>query len=159
MDNLFRFLLRLVLVPVGFIAALTTGMLVILFGQWRIGSFLAILPADPHAIFVVMDALLSATLLVMFLVATMWMVGAIGVLFSEVFAVRSWLFHIGNGAVSAFAGNALFPHLSGDSVPLAEPFYILAAGLAGGLAYWLTAGWSAGFWKPILAPPAPPGAA
>lgn len=163
MDNLFRLLLRLVLVPVGFLAALITGMLVILFGQWRVGSLLTFLPDDPDAMLMVLNALISATFLILWLVSTMWIVGAIGVLFAEVFAVRSWLFHTINGAVSAFAGEALFPYFSGESAPLADPFYILAAGLGGGLAYWLTAGWSAGFWKPLLTAPArppvpPPGA-
>lgn len=154
MDSFFRLLLRLVLVPAGFVTALTAGALVILFGQWRVGALFAAVPGgDPETMFALLDALFAAGFLVMFLVSTMWLVGAIGVLFSEVFAVRSWLFHVANGAVSAFAGAALFPRLSGEMAPIADPFYILAAGLAGGLAYWLTAGWSAGFWKPVLSTP------
>ena len=35
---------------------------------------------------------------------------------------------------------------------LTEPRIMVAAGLAGGLAYWLVAGWTAGFWKPVFAP-------
>jgi hypothetical protein len=30
---------------------------------------------------------------------------------------------------------------------------VTAAGLAGGFAYWLIAGWSAGFWKPVFRRP------
>ena len=31
-----------------------------------------------------------------------------------------------------------------------EPLPVIAAGLAGGFAYWAVAGWSAGFWKPVF---------
>ena len=33
---------------------------------------------------------------------------------------------------------------------LAEPKIMVAAGLAGGLAYWVVAGSTAGFWKPVF---------
>ena len=36
-----------------------------------------------------------------------------------------------------------------SNVPLNEPQYVIAAGLAGGFAYWAVAGWTAGFWKPV----------
>jgi hypothetical protein len=29
---------------------------------------------------------------------------------------------------------------------------VFAAGFAGGLAYWVIAGWNAGFWKPLFGP-------
>jgi hypothetical protein len=38
-----------------------------------------------------------------------------------------------------------------------EPLIAVGAGIAAGFAYWLVAGWSAGFWKPVFSPP--PGAA
>jgi hypothetical protein len=44
-------------------------------------------------------------------------------------------------------------------MPLNEPRYVIAAGLAGGFAYWAVAGWNAGFWKPVFrqrALPPPP---
>ena len=34
-----------------------------------------------------------------------------------------------------------------------EPLIAIGAGIAAGFAYWLVAGWSAGFWKPVFAPP------
>ncbi|MFG1463795.1 hypothetical protein V5F77_12940 [Xanthobacter sp. DSM 24535] len=166
MDSFFRLLLRLILVPAGYVAAICAGTAVILFGQWRIGTLFAGATESPDTFVVLVDALFTASFLVVFLVSTMWLVGAIGVLFSELFAVRSWIFHVANGAVSAFLGAQVFPGLSGEQAPVADPFYILAAGLAGGLAYWLIAGWSAGFWKPMLLssrrtplPPPPPTAA
>jgi hypothetical protein len=32
---------------------------------------------------------------------------------------------------------------------LTEPKILIAAGLLGGLVYWIIAGWTAGFWKPV----------
>lgn len=162
MDSVFRLMLRLLLIPVGVLAAILTGTAVILFGQWRIGA-IADQALEPEAFIAVMQALFTGTFLITFLVCVIWLVALVGVLFSETFAVRSWMFHAGNGAVSAFIGARLFPSVSGETAPLAEPLYLLAAGLAGGLIYWLVAGWSAGFWKPVRAvtplprtPPAPP---
>ena len=79
--------------------------------------------------------------------------GAIGILISEAFAIRSWIFHAGNGAVSAWIGWSLFGYVDDTRIPLNEPLAVLAAGLAGGLAYWAVAGWSAGFWKPVFRDP------
>ncbi len=148
MDSVFRLLLRFLLIPVGVLAAILTGTAVILFGQWRIGA-IADQALEPEAFIAVVQALFTGTFLITFLVCVMWLVALVGVLFSETFAVRSWMFHAGNGAVSAFIGARLFPSVSGETAPLAEPLYLLAAGLAGGLIYWLIAGWSAGFWKPM----------
>ena len=33
------------------------------------------------------------------------------------------------------------------------PLIVVGAGIAAGFAYWLVAGWSAGFWKPVFAQP------
>lgn len=148
MDSVFRLLLRVLLIPVGVLAAILTGSAIILFGQWRIGA-IADQALEPEAFIAVVQALFTGTFLVTFLVCVMWLVALVGVLFSETFAVRSWMFHAANGAVSAFIGARLFPGVSGETAPLAEPLYLLAAGLAGGLVYWLIAGWSAGFWKPM----------
>ena len=83
-----------------------------------------------------------------------WLPAAIGILISETFAIRSFIFHAGNGAVSAFIGWSLFGYVDATRIPLNEPLPVLAAGLAGGLAYWLIAGSSAGFWKPLFRRPA-----
>lgn len=151
MDDLARLLLRFLLVPAGYLAAVAAGAAVVLFGQWRLGALVQ-QPMDPDTAFVLFAAVVNASFLVMLLVSTMWLVAAPGILFAELFAVRSWMFHVANGAVSAWIGAQLFPVLSGEEAPLADPFYIVAAGLAGGLAYWAVAGWSAGFFKPVLGP-------
>ena len=85
----------------------------------------------------------------------MWLPAAIGVLISEAFAIRSWIFHALNGAASAWIGWQMFGAFDKTELPLNEPQYVIAAGLAGGFAYWAVAGWNAGFWKPIYPQLAP----
>ena len=92
----------------------------------------------------------------------MWLPASIGVLISEAFAIRSWIFHALNGAVSAWLGWQMFGAFDNSDIPLNEPKYVIAAGIAGGFAYWAVAGRTAGFWKrvypsvpPVLPPPDP----
>lgn len=149
MDSFFRFLLRLILVPLGYLSAVVAGATVILVGEWRIGTLFQTSQPDEAAMGVVVAIVTSVFVLVLML-STLWLVAAVGILFSEAFAVRSWIFHAGNGVVSAWIGAALFS--PGPSLPSVaeDPFYVVAAGLAGGLAYWLVAGSTAGFFKPVL---------
>ena len=44
----------------------------------------------------------------------------------------------------------MFGYIDDSGIPLNEPLPVIAAGLAGGLAYWAIAGFSAGFWKPVF---------
>lgn len=150
MDNLARLLLRFLLVPLGYAAAVIAGACVILIGEWRIGTlFEASQPEDAAVGFVV--GIVTAVTVLFVLMMLMWLVAAVGILFSEAFAIRSWMFHAGNGVVSALIGAQLFAPSGGDAAAVAgDPFYTVAAGLAGGLAYWAVAGSTAGFFKPIL---------
>jgi choline-glycine betaine transporter len=78
-------------------------------------------------------------------------------LIAEAFAFRSWIFHAANGGVSGWIGCSIMQDSDEKYRFLTEPKVMVAAGLAGGLVYWLIAGWSAGFWKPVFGPePAPP---
>lgn len=161
MDSLLRLLLRFVIVPLGMICGFIASFVVVLFGYWRIGDLLAG-NVDVEAI-ALFDALAAASYLLMMVVLAMWAVALIGVLFAEAFAVRSWIFHVANGAVSAWLAASVFAPYAQAPVPFDGNLYIVAAGLAGGLAYWLVAGWNAGFWKPLRAerlpaplPPAQP---
>jgi hypothetical protein len=140
MDSLGRLLLRFVLVPLGYVVAVVVATLVIVLGSWKLGAIFGFVFAAP-------------VLLVM-LLSLMWLPAAIGILISEAFAIRSFIFHAGNGAVSAWIGWSLFGYVDDTRVPLNEPLPVLAAGLAAGLAYWLIAGASAGFWKPLFRRPA-----
>jgi len=147
MDSLGRLLLRILLVPLGYFVGVVIGTLVIVFGSWKLGVAAADPDAQPLAVF---GFVFAAPVLLVMLLSVMWLPAAIGVLISETFAIRSWIFHAGNGAVSAWIGWSLFGYVDDSRIPLNEPLPVIAAGLAGGLAYWAIAGWSAGFWKPVF---------
>ena len=149
MDSLGRLLLRVVLVPLGYFVAVIIGTLVIVFGSWKLGVAASDSDHQPFAVF---GFVFAAPVLLVMLLSMMWLPAAIGVLISETFAIRSWIFHAGNGAVSAWIGWSLFGYIDDSRIPLNEPLPVVAAGLAGGLAYWAIAGWSAGFWKPVFHP-------
>jgi hypothetical protein len=154
MENLARFLLRLLLVPLGGAAAITVALMVVLAAHWN--EIVALANADPDAqgdwllafIFAgpILAILLSMTLVVTALPA------AVGVLIAESFAIRSWMFHALNGGLSAWIGWSIMQDAQDRYRFLTEPKVMVAAGLAGGLAYWLIAGWTAGFWKPVFGP-------
>ncbi|WP_371347937.1 hypothetical protein [Ancylobacter sp. IITR112] len=151
MDNLLRLLLRFIIVPLGMICGFIASFLVILFGYWRIGDVLAG-NVDVEAI-ALYDSLAAAGYLLMMVVLAMWAVALIGILFAEAFAVRSWIFHVANGAVSSWLAASVFAPYAEVPVPFDGDLYVVAAGFAGGLAYWLVAGWNAGFWKTLRAGP------
>lgn len=153
MDSVVRLLLRLLLVPLGYLAAVMAGAAVILVGEWRIGTLLDTPQPDESGLGIVV-ALAAAGVLVVVLVSAMWLVAAVGILFSELFAVRSWMFHAANGVVSAWIGARLLDADAEGNAVAHDPFYVIAAGLAAGLVYWLVAGCTAGFFKPVLRSPA-----
>jgi hypothetical protein len=149
MDMLLRLLLRIILVPLGYLAAVLAGALVILFSSWRFGEM--VLSAEPDApVFALFGLAIAGPVLFAMLLAVMWLPASIGILISEAFAIRSWIFHAANGAISAWLGWNLFGFIDDSPVPLHQPLHVIAAGLAGGFAYWAVAGWSAGFWKPVF---------
>jgi len=147
MDNLGRLLLRFVLVPLGYFVAVVVATLVIVLGSWRLGEAAAHPDTQVFAIF---GFVFAAPVLLVMLLSLMWLPAAIGILISETFAIRSFLFHAGNGAVSALIGWNLFGYIDETGIALNEPLAVIAAGLAGGLAYWAIAGFSAGFWRPVF---------
>jgi CDP-diglyceride synthetase len=154
MENVARFLLRLLLVPLGAVAAITVAMMVVLVAHWN--EIVALANADPDAqgnwlIALVFAGPILAILLSMTLVVTA-MPAAVGVLIAEAFAIRSWMFHALNGGLSAWIGWSIMQDAQDRYRFLTEPRVMVAAGLAGGLAYWLIAGWTAGFWKPVFGP-------
>jgi hypothetical protein len=155
MGNLVRLLLRFILVPLGYLAATIAGAFIILFGSWKAGTLM--LSDNPDAATAALfGSIVAGPILFVVLLGTMWLPASVGIIISEAFAIRSWIFHALNGAASAFVGWQLFGKIDASDVPMNDPQYVLAAGLAGGFAYWIVAGWSAGFWKPVFASPAAP---
>ena len=153
MGSLVRLLIRFLLVPLGYFAAVVAGACVILFGSWKFGTALMSENSDTF-IYGMFGMAMAGPILFGTLLVTMWLPAAIGVLISEAFAIRSWIFHALNGAASAWFGWQPFGAFDTSDMPLNEPQYVIAAGLAGGFAYWAVAGRTAGFWKPIYPPPA-----
>src|SRR5258705_13182402 len=151
MDNLGRLLLRLLLVPLGYAVAVVVGTLVIVFGSWKLGEAAAHAGTQAFAIF---GFVFAAPVLLVMLLSLMWLPAAIGILISETFAIRSFIFHAGNGAVSAFIGWNLFGYIDDTGVPLNEPLPGIAAGLAGGLASWALARFLLGVLEPAFVRPA-----
>jgi hypothetical protein len=148
-ESLLRLLLRLVLIPLGYLAAVVAGTLVTLIAGWRVdaAALSAALDAASYSLF---GFLIAGPVLFVILLSVMWLPAAAGVLIAEAFAIRSWMFHVGNGAVSALVGWQLFTAFGASGVPTDQPMAVVAAGLAGGFAYWAVAGWNAGFWKPVF---------
>ena len=158
MGNVLRFILRLLVVPLGAVAAILIATLVIVVAHW--GDFIALMQARPDVenywLLIVVIVGPALAILLAYGVAFTVLPATIGVLISEAFAIRSWIFHVANGGLSAWVGRALMSDLPQEYRFLAEPKIIVAAGLSAGAAYWLVAGWTAGFWKPIFAlAPAP----
>jgi hypothetical protein len=149
MDSLLRLLLRFILVPLGYLAAVIVGACVILFGSWRFAELLVANNSEMFAYGVFGFAIAGPVLFFMVFTA-MLLPASIGIVISEAFAIRSWIFHALNGAISAWVGWQMFANFD-QSGALNETQFVFGAGLAGGFAYWAVAGWTAGFWKPVFA--------
>jgi hypothetical protein len=158
MDSLVRFVMRLLLVPLGAALAIVVAAVVIAVAHW--GDFIDLMKARPDVegywVLIVVIIGPALALLLVFGVAFTVLPATVGVLIAEAFAIRSWIFHVANGGFSAWIGGSLMADLPNEYHFLADPKIIVAAGLASGIAYWLVAGWSAGFWKPVFSPSAPP---
>lgn len=150
MNAVGRLILRFLVVPLGAVVAICVAEMVVIISHWE--KFLAALTANPSDdtilafVFVAPGAFLALSLAAFF----MLMPAAIGVVIAESLAIRSWIYHAANGGLSAWVGWSL---IGRDYGYYDRPVLIVAAGLAAGFAYWLIAGWSAGFWKPVFASP------
>src|ERR1041384_2438286 len=103
MDALLRLLLRLILVPLGYLAAVFVGSCVILLGSWRFAEMLVSNNPDVAATGV-FGVVLAGPFLFILLFSMMWLPASVGILIAEAFAIRSWIFHALNGAVAAWIG-------------------------------------------------------
>ncbi|MBO0759541.1 MAG: hypothetical protein J2P54_27195 [Bradyrhizobiaceae bacterium] len=152
MNTVGRLILRFLVVPLGAVVGICVAETVVIISHWE--KFLAALTANPGAsdetilafVFVAPGAFLALSVAAFF----MLLPAAIGVVIAESLAIRSWIYHAVNGGLSAWVGWSL---IGRDYGYYDRPVLIVAAGLAAGFAYWLIAGWSAGFWKPVFAPP------
>ena len=156
MSSLGRLILRFLVVPFGAVVAMCVAEMVVIVANWN--QFTALLAAEPNASDDTMLAFLlagAAYFLVLSAAAFMMMLpAAIGAVIAEAFAIRSWIYHAANGAISAWVGWSMIADVRAGYHLYNQPTIIVAAGLAAGFAYWLIAGWSAGFWKPVFEPSA-----
>jgi hypothetical protein len=149
MDVILRLLLRFILVPLGYFVAVTVGACVLVLGSWKTGTMM--LSENPDtATAGFFGALIAGPVMFVVLASSMWLPTSVGILISEAFAIRSWIFHALNGAISGWIGWQTFASIDQSTTPLNDTTFIFGAGLAGGFAYWAVAGWSAGFWKPVF---------
>jgi hypothetical protein len=152
-----RLLLRFLVVPFGNVAAVKVGLAVLIIGEWN--DYIAFVNAHPESGEVMVGAMMFAPFIFVMLVGAalqMLALGAIGILAAEFFAIRSWIFHVGNGALSAWIGWSLIDGPRGTEKLFQDPKLLVLMGLFAGLTYWLIAGWSAGFWKPVFGRDQPP---
>src|SRR5690349_12746108 len=133
MDSLLRLLLRLLLVPLGGAVAVTVGMIVLIAAHWHEFATLADARPDEQGYWLIAFVLAGPVLafLLSIAVALTLLAAAVGVLISETFAIRSWIYHAANGALAAWIGWSLMQDMQNDYRFLAEPRILVAAGLAG----------------------------
>jgi len=149
-----RLLMRLLLVPLGGCLAICAAMIFVMIAQW---NRLATLNHDDISgltvffVIVPMMALTSAFTL---------FPGILTTLIAEAFAIRSWVYHVVCGGLAAWVGLVTLGPLDADYDFSNAPLIIIGSGIAAGFVYWLVAGWSAGFWKPVFgtSQPTPPSA-
>jgi hypothetical protein len=135
MENIFPLLKRVMLVLLGYVAASSASALILLIGALVFDGKISDGVAADRAL---------RTFLVMNLYAVLWP-AVIGILLSEALAIRSWKFHMLNIVVSASLGWLVAGALA-RSIPFG---HLIVASVAGGFAYWVVAGATAGFYKPV----------
>jgi hypothetical protein len=145
-----RFLLRFLLVPIGASLAICVAMVVVIVAHWN--RFVALAGSNPapgdDAAFVML--LLGPALVMSAAAMAMLAPAAIGALIAEAFAIRSWIYHVANGGLSAALGWVALQDVRRPYEIFNEPLIVVGAGIAAGFAYWAVAGWNAGFWRPVF---------
>jgi len=158
-----RFLLRFILVPLGAGCAILAAVLFVVVANWN--RFSAVVEANRGGEeFVVALFLFGSwvTIVAAMSAALMLTPAAVGALIAEAFAIRSWIFHVANGGISAWIGLYAILDTREPENFYSQPIIVVGAGIVAGFVYWAIAGWTAGFWKPMFSPPPqsqPPGQA
>jgi len=154
MENLIRLLMRFILVPLGYLAASIAGTLVVLVASWQLIDVARSGHPDATA-YVVLGLAIGGPIRLLLVTVFVLLPASVGILISEAFAIRTWIFHVLNGVASAWLGAQMFGGVGGKNIPFDQPLVLVAAGIAGGFAYWAVAGFSAGFYKPVFRSPPP----
>ena len=112
MENLIRLLMRLLLVPLGYLAASIAGTLVVLIGWWQFAEATIGARPDNHD-FTVLGLVIAGPILLLVMLANLFLPASVGILISEAFAIRSWIFHVLNGIVATWVGWQFFGSATG----------------------------------------------
>lgn len=144
-------LLRLIVVPFAAVIAACAATVVAFIANWNV--VVSIIGGDPMVNGDIIGGMIGLAMLLLDSAATfpMLLPAAIGIVISEVLSIRSWIFHVLNGAVSIWVGRTLVDDPGRPFEFHNYPPAILAAGLAAGLVYWVIAGRSAGFARSNMA--------
>jgi len=147
-----RLLLRLIVVPFAIVLAVYAATLVALAADWGRSGTMAISNLRmSDGEFLIIVVILIQAFVVSIATFSMLLPGLIGVLISETFSIRSWIFHALNGGLSMWVGRATTVGHVGQPFEFydayGQPLVVLAAGLAAGLVYWAVAGRNAGVMK------------
>jgi hypothetical protein len=150
-----RFLLRFLVVPLGASLACLAAMLFVIIAHWNRLSVMVSDQAggDEDQLFAIFLFGMAQISMLSIATAATLVPGLIGVLIAEAFAIRSWIFHIANGALSSWVGWYTSGAMDRAIDFYQDPLIVVGAGIAAGFIYWIVAGWSAGFWKPVFAQP------
>jgi hypothetical protein len=150
-----RLIMRMLLVPLGAGIAILVAVLFVIAAHWN--RFAGLVAADRGGDQFIVALFFAGSWIVMIAAisaSAMLLPATLGALIAEAFAIRSWMFHVANGGLSAWVGLNMFDDMRKPSDLYSEPLIVVGAGIVAGFAYWAIAGWSAGFWKPVFALPA-----
>jgi hypothetical protein len=154
---LVRFFLRFLVVPLALSFGALAAVIVVCVAYW--GQFAKALAAHPsHTDDLILTMVFVAPVvgwLMAFVAVLMMLPSLVGVLIAEAFAIRSWMYHVGNGALSSWVGWVMMADVRKEYGFAGDPIVVVGAGIAAGFVYWAIAGWNAGFWKPVFGPPEP----
>jgi hypothetical protein len=147
-----RFLLRFLLVPLGAAVAVLVAVLFVIVANWnRFAAVVAQQTGGDELIVAILFAGAWITFVAAVSAMAMMLPAALGALIAEALAIRSWVFHVANGALSAWIGLNTMVDMNKPYNFYSDPIIAIGAGIVAGFAYWAVAGWSAGFWKPVFA--------
>jgi len=136
--------MRLLLVPLCGCVAICVGMLFVMVAHW---NRVVAMTADDYSgltTFLVLIPMLAVGSGIMLLPAVL------GAMIAEAFAIRSWMYHVANGGLSAAVSLVSIGGFDKTYDLSDAPLIAIGAGIVAGFAYWAVAGWSAGFWKPVF---------
>ncbi len=134
-------LFRLILIPIGYIAAVLAASALIAGIEW-LRAYPPVAD-DPTALGLTSLVVLADFLFVYALVIYVALVPSLVVVaVAEILSLRSALYFCGAGLFVAFAVSRLIDPSISEAIPK-DPAVAAAAGLAGGLGYWISSGrWS-----------------